>query len=130
MSLINYCPACSRASGTCALRALVSQVPHVSGVTRALVPRAFYARSALKPRVICSLRALVPHVLRYLRAFVPLDLVPHVPYALRALVSHVLLYLTCPLCLVPCILHVPVSSFLLLSSHPSGDFLLPAIINQ
>ena len=123
-----------------ALRTLVPFVPRVPRALARYVPPVLRALVLHVPRL---LRALVSYVPRAVRA-----LVPHVPHALRPLVpyvpcAHVLLRFTClvlhvpsslrglmpctlwaifpyvPYCFIPCVLHVLISSFLLLSFHAS-----------
>lgn len=86
-------------------RALRTLVPHVPRVLRASVyhvPRTLRVSLSHMPLAFC---ALMPHVHRVLRA-----LLAHVQRALPALVPHVLLCPTCFSYLVPCMLHVPIST--------------------
>ena len=88
-------------------RSLSAPVPHVPGALRAIVP---YVLSCLRCFLLCALLLLV------FRASCALTQC--------ALVPRTLSYLTCPLYFVPCVFHVPLSSFLFLFSHNSLDFFL------
>ena len=136
----SYVPSCPTFSRTlCALRALFRYVPHV---LRALVTcvllcpfcLVLLCPICLVPRALRALRlcALVPHLPRALH--VP---VLHEPHSLHALVLHMLcasrtcdlcglmpraLFPYIPYCLIPCILYILLSPFVLLSSHASRSY--------
>ena len=125
---------------------LLSHVHYIVSCRAYLVPCLFSYFTSLVPYVLPCLRCLVPYVLPCLMCLVLYVLscpmcspasgascsvpscfscfVPHVPCTQCALVPRTLSYLTCPLYFVPCVFHVPLSSFLFLFSHNSHDFFL------
>ena len=120
-------------------RALRALVLHMSRVLHALVSHSLHALRAFLPHVSRALLALVLYtcftcfllcVLSNLSCFVPCVLscvtcpVPHVTCTLRALVPHVLSWFTCPSCLMPCVIHLSISLFLLFFFHALRDFFL------
>ena len=114
-SLRASCLTCSRASGVSCL----ALVPHGPRVLRALVPHVPGVYVLLSPSCYRTLRdscSTCPRVSRdpYLAC----------SCASSALVAHMLSCLTWPSCFVPCVLHVPISPFLLLLFHASRDFFL------
>ena len=117
----------------CAPRALVL---HMSRVLHALVSHSLHALSAFLSHVSRALLALVLYTcfllcaLSNLSCFVPCVLscvtclVPHMTCTLRALVPHVLSWFTCLSFLMPCVIHLSISLFLLFFFHALRDFFL------
>ena len=80
-----------------------------------LVSHVSHALCALEPHALRALRALVPHVLSWVTC-------SYIIYLVFYVLSYVLSCFTCHSCLVPCVLEVPIWSFLLLFFHTSLEF--------